>query len=81
MAHQAWCKVLDLGCGSGVLGLAALRAGAGSLVALDVNRQAVLTTKINVEPLGYTDKADARHSDAYYALRSEETLMSFSLRP
>lgn len=65
--------VLDLGCGSGVLGLAALRAGAGSLVALDINRQAVLTTKINIERLGYTFRADARHSDTYSALRSGET--------
>ncbi len=33
----AGSRVLDLGCGSGVLGLHALRAGAGSLVAVDSN--------------------------------------------
>ncbi|MGV7217559.1 methyltransferase [Bradyrhizobium sp. UFLA05-112] len=64
--------VLDLGCGSGVLGLAALRAGAGRLVALDINPQAVRTTEINIERLGYAGKADVRHSDTYSALQSGE---------
>lgn len=69
---EAGATVLDLGCGSGVLGLAALRAGAGCLVALDINPQAVLTTKINIERLGYSDKAEVRYSDTYSALRPEE---------
>ncbi|NOJ44655.1 50S ribosomal protein L11 methyltransferase [Bradyrhizobium australiense] len=64
--------VLDLGCGSGILGLAALHAGAGRLVALDINPQAVLTTKINIEQLGYVEKAEVRHSDTYSALQSGE---------
>ncbi|ANW03104.1 50S ribosomal protein L11 methyltransferase [Bradyrhizobium icense] len=64
--------VLDLGCGSGVLGLAALRAGAARLLALDINPQAVLTTEINIERLGYLDKAEVRCSDTYSALQSGE---------
>ncbi|WP_407175707.1 methyltransferase [Bradyrhizobium sp. STM 3562] len=64
--------VLDLGCGSGVLGFAALRAGAARLVALDINPQAVLATKINIERLGYSDKAQVRYSDVYSALQSGE---------
>ncbi|WP_445219812.1 50S ribosomal protein L11 methyltransferase [Bradyrhizobium sp. Pa8] len=72
VAHQTGATIVDLGCGSGVLGLAALRAGAGRLVALDINPQAVLTTQINIERLGYSDKADVRHSDTYSALRSGE---------
>ncbi|OSI34413.1 methyltransferase [Bradyrhizobium canariense] len=61
--------VLDVGCGSGVLGLAALRAGARRLVALDINPQAVLSTKINIERLGYGDRAEAIESDTYAALQ------------
>ncbi|NEU98319.1 50S ribosomal protein L11 methyltransferase [Bradyrhizobium uaiense] len=64
--------VLDLGCGSGVLGLAALRAGAERLVALDINPQAVLTTKTNIERLGYSDHAEVRLSDIYSALQPKE---------
>ncbi|VIO69158.1 methyltransferase [Bradyrhizobium ivorense] len=69
---QSGATILDLGCGSGVLGLAALRAGAEHLVALDINPQAVLTTKLNIERLGYTEQAEARLSDIYSALLPEE---------
>lgn len=41
--------ILDLGCGSGLLGLAALGDCAGRLVALDNDSQAVLATQINIE--------------------------------
>nr|WP_246788623.1 50S ribosomal protein L11 methyltransferase [Bradyrhizobium sp. CCBAU 53421] len=57
---ESGATVLDLGCGSGVLGLAALRAGAEHLVALDINPQAVLTTKLNIERLGHSKQAEAR---------------------
>lgn len=72
VAHQSGATVLDLGCGSGVLGLAALRAGAERLVALDINPQAVLTTKTNIERLGYADQAEVRLSDVYSALQPQE---------
>lgn len=70
---QSGATILDLGCGSGVLGLAALRAGAERLVALDINPQAVLTTKTNIERLGYSDHAEVRLSDIYSALQPKET--------
>jgi ribosomal protein L11 methyltransferase len=40
-------RVADLGCGSGILGLAALRLGAASLVAADVDPLAVRATRAN----------------------------------
>jgi ribosomal protein L11 methyltransferase len=39
--------VLDYGCGSGVLGIAALKLGARSVTALDIDPQAVLATRTN----------------------------------
>jgi methylase of polypeptide subunit release factors len=62
-------RVLDLGCGSGILGIAALRAGAAHLVALDINLQAVETTSLNLADLGLSKQGEARLSDAYSALR------------
>lgn len=40
-------RVLDVGCGSGVLGLCALRLGTGRLVAVDVKPEAVDATRRN----------------------------------
>ena len=65
-------RVLDLGCGSGVLGLAALTEGASRLVALDVNPAAVETTQLNLQRLGYADVGECRLSDTYSALRHGE---------
>jgi release factor glutamine methyltransferase len=40
-------RVLDLCCGSGVLAVAALRAGAASATAVDLSRRAVLAARLN----------------------------------
>lgn len=42
-------RVLDVGCGSGVLGLAALGLGAAQLVAVDIKPEAVAATEANAE--------------------------------
>lgn len=41
-------KVLDLGCGSGILTLAAFKKGAASVVATDIHATALAATKMNV---------------------------------
>jgi len=40
-------SVLDYGCGSGILAIAALKLGSSSAVALDIDRQAITATKEN----------------------------------
>ena len=42
------CAVLDVGCGSGVLAVAAAQLGAGSVVAIDVDEEALEATRANV---------------------------------
>jgi release factor glutamine methyltransferase len=45
-------SVLDLCCGSGVIGIAAARAGADPVTAVDVSRRAVLTAQLNARRNG-----------------------------
>ena len=42
-------RVLDLGTGSGILAIAAVKLGAGSVVGLDIDEMAVQTARANVE--------------------------------
>jgi ribosomal protein L11 methyltransferase len=53
--------VLDVGCGSGILALAALRLGAGSAVACDTDELAVRATQANAALNGLASRIDVRH--------------------
>ncbi|HAC34274.1 MAG TPA: 50S ribosomal protein L11 methyltransferase [Gammaproteobacteria bacterium] len=49
-------RVVDYGCGSGVLAVAALLLGAESAIAVDIDPQAVLATRANAEANGVSDR-------------------------
>ncbi|MFL2554744.1 MAG: 50S ribosomal protein L11 methyltransferase [Candidatus Rariloculaceae bacterium] len=49
-------RVLDYGCGSGVLAITALSLGAESAWAVDIDRQAILATRENAKLNGMADK-------------------------
>jgi ribosomal protein L11 methyltransferase len=53
-------RILDLGCGSGILALAALRLGASTAVAIDIEREAVRSTQANAALNGLYDRIDVR---------------------
>ena len=42
-------RVLDLGCGSGLVGIAAMKAGAASVLAVDVDPNAIVAAGMNAE--------------------------------
>lgn len=50
--------VLDFGCGSGILALAALKLGAGHALAIDNDPQAIVATRDNAERNGLADRID-----------------------
>lgn len=60
--------VVDVGCGSGVLSLAAAKLGAGHVYALDADPIAVQVTRENAELNGVADKVSAEQSDLLSAL-------------
>jgi ribosomal protein L11 methyltransferase len=52
----AGADVIDYGCGSGILGIAALLLGARSAIAMDIDPQALLATRQNAERNGVLDR-------------------------
>ena len=51
-------RVLDFGCGSGILALAALKLGAAHAVGVDNDPQAILATRDNAERNGVADRIE-----------------------
>jgi ribosomal protein L11 methyltransferase len=51
---SAGCSLLDYGCGSGILAIAAARLGAGSVAGVDIDPQAVDAARANAERNGVT---------------------------
>ncbi len=49
---RAGCSVLDYGCGSGILAIAAARLGAGPVAGVDIDPQAVEAARANAERNG-----------------------------
>ena len=56
-------KILDVGCGSGILAVAALLLGAESAVGVDIDEMAVKTAKENAELNGVGDKIKVIHGN------------------
>jgi ribosomal protein L11 methyltransferase len=50
--------VIDYGCGSGVLAIAAVKLGAARVIAVDNDEQALVATRDNAERNGVSDKVD-----------------------
>lgn len=55
--------VVDVGCGSGILSIAAGKLGAEHIIAVDIDKNAVLTAEENLALNGLSDVSDVRHGD------------------
>ncbi|MCB0346561.1 MAG: methyltransferase [Bdellovibrionales bacterium] len=65
-------EVLDVGSGSGVLSVFAAARGAGRVLALDINPDAVRNTRVNAERHSFSDRIEARESDLFSAVARHE---------
>jgi ribosomal protein L11 methyltransferase len=57
-------SVIDYGCGSGILGLAALKLGASRVIAVDLDPQALLATRENARHNGLSSSLTVQDTDA-----------------
>ena len=59
-------QVIDMGCGTGILGIAALQLGADSLVAIDISSECVTNTLHNLQLNGFalSERISVLHGDA-----------------
>jgi ribosomal protein L11 methyltransferase len=67
----AGCTLLDYGCGSGILAIAAARLGAGTVAGVDIDPQAVAAAAANAERNGVV----ARFTDSAQPLAGEYDLV------
>jgi ribosomal protein L11 methyltransferase len=68
--------VIDYGCGSGILGLAALKLGAAHVTAVDLDPQALLATRDNAIRNGVSANIDVRGVDARAVLQPAYCVMA-----
>ncbi|MGH8251318.1 MAG: 50S ribosomal protein L11 methyltransferase [Steroidobacteraceae bacterium] len=59
----AGARVLDYGCGSGILALAALKLGAAAATALDIDPQALIATRDNAAKNGLEARLTIAHAE------------------
>lgn len=71
-------RVLDMGCGSGVLGIFALERGAERVVFADINPAAVANTQENVTRHGFASRATIVQSDLFAAVDGVFDLIIFN---
>lgn len=64
--------VLDICTGSGVIAIFSAYKGAGKVVAVDINPDAIRTTKTNAQLHGFSDTIDVRLSDMFDTIRDDE---------
>ena len=50
--------VIDFGCGSGILAIAALKLGAAKVIGIDIDPQAILASRDNAERNGVSDNLE-----------------------
>lgn len=72
-AGMAGKRVIDYGCGSGILAIAAAKLGAASVIAIDIDPQALLATHDNAERNGVAHLITAMLTDDPRAASSDPT--------
>jgi ribosomal protein L11 methyltransferase len=73
--------VVDYGCGSGVLAIAALKLGAAGALAVDIDPQALLATRDNAERNGVAERLTVAAPDLAYRAPADILLANILAEP
>jgi len=79
--------VIDIGCGSGILSIAAVKLGASKVVAVDIDQAAIRSTRENAALNGVSEQIDSGLGSlgeillGYYALRRAPLVLANILAP
>ena len=68
-------KVFDIGCGSGILAIAAAKLGAKEVVAVDLDEVAVKVSKENIELNNVEDKVTALHGNLMDVIKDKADIV------
>lgn len=69
-------RVLDYGCGSGILAIAALRLGAAAAVAIDIDPQALIATTENAQRNAVSDRLQVASPEAAPPLEDFDVVLA-----
>ncbi len=78
---QPGCSVLDVGCGSGVLAIAACVFGAATAVAVDIAPAAMSTTRANADANGVGERVSVSTTDLAAVAGSYDVVVANILAP
>lgn len=67
--------VVDVGCGSGILAIAAGKLGSKDIIAVDIDEAAVNTARDNIALNGLSDVTDVRHGDLLSVITEKADLV------
>lgn len=67
--------VFDVGCGSGILSMAAAKLGAAQIKAVDIDGVAVRTARQNVAKMGLSDRIEVRQGDLLHGTTGKADLI------
>jgi ribosomal protein L11 methyltransferase len=80
-ADVAGKTVIDFGCGSGVLAIAALKLGAARVIGVDNDEQALVASAMNAERNGVIDRLELHLPDAAPSLQADILLANILAGP
>lgn len=73
------CSILDLGCGSGILGIAGIKLGANKCTSVDIDKNAVEVCKSNININNLSDKIEVLEGNLLEAVTGKYDIITANI--